>query len=206
MANHVYFHISEPEAEVIDKLVRTWERTVTTNWSGEPIEPYTVTEIVELEEQPFMPNDCTDDTMYDWYMNNVGAKWCHLEDHDFSTLSGYSAWSPPTEMFEHLSVAISNKCGHSVFTRMTYEDEFRNFVGVATCETEMLDGEWIAALDYEEIEGEDINIRFKEEYPDIDIDAEDFDWHGEYETEDGSVYPNEVCDDYVYNFFDRGEW
>ena len=212
MANHVYFNITEHEAEVMDKLVKTEERTVTTNWSGEPIEPYTVREIVELEEQPFMPNDYSDDNSYDWYMNNVGAKWCHLEDHDSCSLSGYSAWSPPTEMFEHLSVAISKECGHSVFTRMTYEDEFRNFVGVATCETEWYVSDdtctpgWVAVLDYEEIEGEDINIRFKEEYPDIDIDAEDFDWHGEYETEDGSVYPNEVCDDYVYNFFDRGEW
>jgi hypothetical protein len=206
MANHVYFNITENEAEVMDKLVKTEEKTVTTNWSGEPIEPYKVTEIVEIEEQPFMPNDYSEDKSWDWYCNNVGAKWCHLEDVDSCSVSGYSAWSPPTPMFEHISVAISKECGHSVNTRMTYEDEFRNFVGVATCETEMHDGEWIACMDYEEIEGEDINIRFKEEYPDIDIEVEDFDWYGEYETEDGFVYPSEVCDDYVCDFFDRGAW
>jgi len=207
MANHVYFNITENEAEVMENLVKTEERTVTTNWSGETIEePYTVREIVELEEQPFMPNDYTEDNSWDWYCSNVGAKWCHLEDHDSCSLSGYSAWSPPIPMFEYLSVAISKECGHSVNTRMTYEDEFRNFVGVATCETEMHDGEWIACVDFEEIEGEDINIRFKENYPEIDIEVEDFDWYGEYETEDGFIYPNEICDDYVYDFFDRGEW
>ena len=74
MANHVYFHILENEVALMDKVIKTQERTVTTNWSGEPIEPYTVREIVEIEEQPFMPNDYTDDNSYQWYCDNVGAK------------------------------------------------------------------------------------------------------------------------------------
>lgn len=206
MANHVYFHILENEVALMDKVIKTQERTVTTNWSGEPIEPYTVREIVEIEEQPFMPNDYTDDNSYQWYCDNVGAKWCHLEDHDATYLQGYSAWSAPVEFFEQVSLAITKECGHSISTRMTYEDEFRNFVGVAQCLTEKGEDGWYCVLDFEEIEGEDINIRFSEMYPDIDIEVEDFDWHGEYEVDGEMIYPAEVCDDLVYEFFDRGEW
>ena len=207
MANNVYWHISEPEAENIGKLVKSNLREITSRYDGTPVEPYMVKEFVELEEQDFMPDDYTDDKSYQWYCDNVGAKWCYIEDADDGSMTGYSAWSAPIPMLEYLAVAISEDCGHSVCVRMTYEDEFRNFVGVAVANTALDDDMWgIDDLDVEEVDGEDINIRFSEMYEDIDIEAEDFDWYGEYEIDGESIYPNEVCDDIVYNFFDNGAW
>ena len=39
---------------------------------------------------------------WNWYVSNVGAKWCHVEDcvyhEDTQILNGYSAWSAPIDM------------------------------------------------------------------------------------------------------------
>ena len=87
---------------------------------------------------------------YDWYCENVGAKWCNIEEVEETQVYGYSAWSPPIEMLGHL--AKYTKTG----LRMTYEDEFRNFIGVAWADEDGL-------TSYEEVEGEELLERFLED-------------------------------------------
>jgi len=125
---------------------------------------------------------------WNWHVDNCGAKWVNLEDSNEYYLSGYSAWSPPIPMIEHLAKFLEQEL------RMTYEDEFRNFIGVAWADDEGLSS-------YEEIDGEDITQEMLDELGWEEL-PEDFDWHEPLEALDGQV-PSEWIDDAVYNWFEN---
>ena len=77
---------------------------------------------------------------------------------------------------------------------MTYEDVFRNFIGVAWADSDGLSN-------YEELEGDDINQELLdelgwEEFP------EDFDWWDSIDELDG-MSGQEYIDDAVYNWFEN---
>ena len=192
MANNVSFYIT-PDSEVdftevfkMQTYTRTWQDS---SWE--------VTEPIELEKQPFMENlgqkwslddgDSWLENGYDWYCENVGAKWCNIEEVDEGLIYGYSAWSPPTEMLGHLAKHMK------IGLRMNYEDEFRNFIGVAWADE---DGDY----SYEEIEGDELVEQLCEELG-IEELPDDFEWFDEYK--DSGIYPSDWMDDAVQNWFDE---
>ena len=111
-------------------------------------------------------------------------------------LSGYAAWSAPVTLVENIAAYIG-KADPSVSITMTYEDEFRGFIGVVVATkdgTETVD----------EMDGSQLEAQMKEHFG-ISVDEElsdDFDWFEELEDVHGVMRePQEVMDDLVYGFF-----
>ena len=190
MANHVSFYITATED--VDFTESFKMHTYTRTWEDSSWE---VTEPIELEKQPFMADLEQEwdkdngwlDNSYDWYCENVGAKWCNVEEVDETQVYGYSAWSPPIEMLGHLAAHMKANL------RMNYEDEFRNFVGVAFANE-------TGNTSFEETDGDDFVEQLCEELG-IDELPDDFEWWEEYE--DSGIVPQEWLDDAVYNWFDE---
>jgi hypothetical protein len=214
MANHVYFNISVEglDEEQWAALFKTEERT-NKDYEGKD---YTFTDLVEIEHQPFMENvdkEFDDDNFlinaYNWYCDNVGAKWCHIEEwENHGYISGYSAWSTPYEMVNNLMEYASNKYQIELSAKMTYEDEFRNFIGVDYFESykDEEDKEYYCSHTEEYVDGNDLN-RVVEEHFDCDLEDEEFNWGDEIKNQYGEMQvPSEFADDVVYEFFETGEW
>ena len=184
MANHVYFDIHFNEVDK-DKVFKT---EVTKQWVVEIETP------VEAYQQPFMANvektldkDGWLEDSYDWHIDNIGAKWVTLDHADETTLSGYSAWSPPLQMLGHFSQFIGQA------TRMTYQDEFRNFIGVAWGDT---DGD----THYEE--HEDVTQLFLDKVG-LEELPEEYDWDEEVKVEGTTSIASELMDDLVYEWLEQ---
>ncbi len=79
--------------------------------------------------------------------------------------------------------------------RMTYEDEFRNFIGVAWADEDGL-------TSYEEVEGEELLERFLEDTGMEELPSE-FDWSEEVKVEGIKHCADEYYDSIVYNWFDE---
>jgi len=207
MANHVYFTISLDgiDDENFNKEVKMEEGT-RKDYDGND---YTYKELVEIEHQPFMSKvekrfdkDGELENSYDWYCNKIGAKWCHLDECQDGYIAGYSAWRQPHELVLNLMEFYANEYNTEVSASMTYEDEFRNFMGKQYYGTVHDDG-WSAwEGDYCETDGTELMEEFKELYPSIDADDEDF-WYREYEVEGEKIRPNEVIDELADNFWSR---
>ena len=48
------------------------------------------------------PNE-TDTESWDWYSNNVGAKWCYVDQLDDNSIEFHSAWSSPVGLIVKLA-------------------------------------------------------------------------------------------------------
>ena len=208
MANHVYFtiQIEGIEDEQFNESIKQ-EKVTRKDYEGNP---YEITEYVEIENQPFMEavNKSFDEdghleNSYDWYCNEIGAKWCHIEECQDGYLSGYSAWRQPHELVINLIEHFANKYDTEVTASMTYEDEFRNFMGKQYYGSDKEGDEgWYAwEGDYYETDGDELLEQFKELYPSIDTEDEDF-WHGEHEVEGEKIYPIEVVDELADKFWE----
>ena len=130
MANHVYNYITVNGTNaVVNQFAEIGKNFTTqresTNWEGEPI---TFTEFKPIEELKFMP-EYDEDEWYDWYCENVGAKWCHIEEWEDDYMNLCSAWSACTEFAGRLTTFLA-ETDPNVQVRHQYEDEFRNFVGI----------------------------------------------------------------------------
>ena len=186
MANNVHFNISiETNSE--DKLKEVLDFAETDNGEMK-------WKTWEAHLFPIYPEPYTDEGWYAWGCDNMGAKWGCIEEADTNQIAGYSAWSPPVPMINHLAKFLGN--GTSI--KMTYEDEFRNFVGV--CEV------WIAGddvdWDFYEAEGSEF-IDCMEEWSGWKTDDPDFEWWEVKLVQGGGHYePQEVIDDMVYGFFE----
>lgn len=210
MANHVHFTIQVEgiEDEQFNESVKTEKRTIK-DWNDNDME---ITEYVEIEEQPFMSRvDKTFDEdgylkdSYSWYCDNVGAKWCHIEECQDGYITGYSAWRQPHELVLNILEYFANKYNTEVNASMTYEDEFRNFMGKQyygsdKCED---DGWYSWEGEYNETDSDALMASFNELYPSIDTEAEDFDYHGEYEVDGEKIYPSEVIDEIADRFWEN---
>ena len=192
MANHVSFYItSDSEVDFTKEFkMHTYTRTYDETHSWE------VTEPLELEKQNFMqaaePEFDEDDYLcdsYSWYCDNVGAKWCNVEDVEETQVYGYSAWSPPTEMLGYLAKHMKTDL------RMNYEDEFRNFIGVAWADDE-------GNTSFDEVDGDELLERFLEDTGMEEL-PENFDWSEEVVVEDAKHCADEYYDSIVYNWFDE---
>ena len=227
MANHVHFtiHIEGIDDELFNKSVKTEKRTIK-DWSDNDME---ITEYLELEYQPFMSNvskefdeDGDLKESYNWYCDNVGAKWCHIEEMQDGYVSGYSAWRQPHELVLNLlefyaceqGVGLKGCLGgdvDNISASMTYEDEFRNFMGKqyygVAFNAEAKEAGEVSDLydayegDYTETDADELMELFRELYPSIDTEAEDFEYHGEYEVKGEKICPSEVLDELADDFW-----
>jgi len=182
MANHVYNYIEVSGTdEVLNKFQEMGKGLITeretTDWEGKPM---SIKEYNGIEELDFMP-EYDEDKWYDWYCENVGAKWCHIEEWDEVYINLCSAWSACISFTERLTRELGKIDPH-VQVRHQYEDEFRNFIGVVVYEG--IDAE---ELLYEEVDDGDLAYLFKEERPEFDHDIDE--WTDEmYEAYDDLVY------------------
>ena len=189
MANHVHNYI-----EIIgnDECIEAFEKSINKilfknehGWIDyKPVE--------DLEFMPKHPRDQEGWLInsYDYYIDNVGAKWAHVEDFESTYITLVSAWSPVSAFVGHL-VQFLYQFDPNVVLKHNYVDEYHQFIGVQRCTS---DGE--ALFDYEEIEWGYIIEHFKD--MGVDIDGSDFDWH-DYNEKLGA-HPNEYLDDYVWQW------
>ena len=63
-----------------------------------------------------------------WYLDNVGSKWCYLEEYDEEGLFGRSAWAAPWEGLHWLADQLG-ELDPELLMNVSYEDEGPNFVG-----------------------------------------------------------------------------
>jgi len=208
MANHVHFTINlegVDENDFNENVVRTKGKRLDYDGNEYEWEDYDY-----IENQPFMDNitktfDENGDLegAYDWYCNNVGAKWCNIEEMEDCYISGYSAWRQPHEMVLNIIEYFAKKYDTEVSASMTYEDEFRNFMGKQyygsdKCED---DGWYAWEGDYNETDGSALVEQFSELYPSINTEDDDF-WYKEYEIDGETIYPNEVIDELADQFWE----
>ena len=186
MANHVNNYITVMGTEEVEKVFDSLGENFTVtiqrpNWEGVNTN---YTEFKGIEELEFMP-EYDEESSYNWYMINVGAKWCHIEEWEGDYMNLCSAWSACTEFTERLTTFLA-KTDPDVEVRHQYEDEFRNFIGVAVYK-----GLEANEILFEEMDDEDLTDLFKHEHPEFDHDAEEM---------TGEMH--EAFDDLVYDWFD----
>jgi len=86
---------------------------------------------------------------YSWTTDQIGPKWCYINDYDDDSFSGYSAWSAP-EMGLVKILEELEKFDPNIITSITYDDEMPNFVGWSVYKgSELEDG---CEDEYEEIQ------------------------------------------------------
>ena len=209
MANHVYFtiHIEGIEDEQFNNSVISEKRT-RNDYEGNP---YEITELVEIEHQPFMSlvgkrldKDGELENSYDWYCEEVGAKWCHIEECQDGYIAGYSAWRQPHELVINIMEFYANTYETEVSASMTYEDEFRNFMGKQYYGTVHDEDGWTAwEGDYSETDGTALCEQFDDLFPSLNSSDDDFEWHDEHEVDGETIYPYEVLDELADQFWER---
>jgi len=210
MANHVYFNLSlEGLTDEQWDLMFKSQKSTRPHWKeGEPDIEYH--ELAEVHEQPFMSRVDREydeegwiSDSYQWYCDNCGAKWVNIEEWENNGyITGYSAWSTPQQMVVNLLEYASNRWKLELTAKMTYEDEFRNFIGIDEFETYEEDGEWYCSFDEDYIDGNELTKMVEEKF-DCDCRDDDFQW-GDY-YKDTDIVPQEWLDDVVYNYFETGE-
>lgn len=207
MANHVYFNIELSLDAGQTELVQKLSNSCKENQGEMQWLTYAV------EKLPIYSTPYNEDDWYSWGCENIGAKWISVEDWNETTISGHSAWSPVIPFVNSLIQYIYNEVGGMPTAKMTYEDEFRNFIGVheAWIDTNVGSGE--VQYDYDEYEGEDLNQLMLEAFDKTNewFESDDFDWWESYPIKmEGHIYkdemwsPQEYCDELVYQYFDIG--
>ena len=195
MANHVYFNIDlsldAGQTALVEKLA---ESCKTKNGEMEWLS-------YEVQELPIYPEPYNEKDWYSWGCYNMGAKWIQVDDFNEHNISGHSAWSPCIPFLENLIRYIYDQVGGMPSAKMTYEDEFRNFIGV--CEV------WIEEdsvnSDFNEVDGAELNETM-EDWSGWDTSSDEFSWWDLTKAKNGEEYePQEVIDEMVYGFFEDGK-
>ena len=195
MANHVHFNINlDLDGGQIALLEDTMKKVETENgemkWKS-----------WTAEELPIYPVSYKEDDWYSWGCENIGAKWIEVDDWNEHYISGHSAWSPCIPFLTNLIQYIYNEVGGMPTAKMTYEDEFRNFIGKCEVWISGDDVDW----DYEEVDGAELNETM-EDWSGWDTDDPDFEWWELTKAKNGEEYePQEVIDEMVYGFFEDGK-
>ena len=147
-------------------------------------------EYAEIQKHPFL-SGYTEDNWYQWGCDNIGAKWAHLDDADEYCARIVSAWSPVQEYVEKLYNHLG-LLDNTVSIRHTYEDEYRNFIGV---------GKWFDN-EFEEanLDTEDLSDVLTNKFS--NVDDEDFDWDYDEKTD---CCPAEWYDDWICEWFSEAE-
>ena len=195
MANHVYFNIDlsldAGQTALVEKLA---ESCKTKNGEMEWLS-------YEVQELPIYPVPYNEKDWYSWGCEQMGAKWIQVDDFNENMISGHSAWSPPIPFLENLIQYIYDQVGGMPSAKMTYEDEFRNFIG--TFEVWIEEGS--VNSDYNEVDGAELNETM-EDWSGWDTSSDEFSWWDLTKAKNGEEYePQEVIDEMVYGFFEDGK-
>ena len=126
MANHVSAYLSV--ISISDEGQKVWDKFVTGK-----LDELRKKEESEWAEVHLMNFIWDNDEDYDRneMCERIGAKWAYATDWDECGVATYSAWSPVGPWAEMIAKEIGKVDPH-VLLRLTYEDEFPNFIGVAT--------------------------------------------------------------------------
>ena len=185
MANHVgtyvnFNRISEAGQKRFEELCQRLD-----GWNTEGAYSFNMYEIFGLEETEGGPGS------YDWNIENVGAKWCYMEDCGDSGFRTESAWSVPWDGINYVMTEI-HKVDPTLFATVVYEDEMPNFVGWATWHDESWDEgrEW---------EWEEMEKHMLETHEDL---REQYNEEDEEYTDEG----RELLWDYTREFIDEVVW
>lgn len=65
---------------------------------------------------------------YSWTTDQIGPKWCYIQEFDEDSFSGYSAWSAPEEGLVKILKELE-QLDPNIITTITYDDEMPNFAG-----------------------------------------------------------------------------
>ena len=63
-----------------------------------------------------------------WYNENIGSKWCYLEEYDNDYFFGKSAWAAPEAGLQWLAEQLA-KLDEDLIMNVSFEDEGPNFAG-----------------------------------------------------------------------------
>ena len=165
MANHVNGYlsirtISEEGQKVWDKIVSDLQEKM---GPGE----------YEVHLGHFIFENFDDDWDFNRMCDEIGAKWAYMTDAEDYGMSMYSAWAPCGEFASTVAQMIG-EVDSSVQLVLTYEDEFPNFVGVATFTKDGLDRD--NSIEWEELR--EIMCNNDEELASL-WSEEDLDWTDE---------------------------
>jgi hypothetical protein len=100
-----------------------------------------------------------------WYNENVGAKWCYLEEYDDDYLFGTSAWAAPEAGLQWLADQLG-ELDPNLLMNVSFEDEGPNFVGWM-----VFDGTELWDVGFEE--DEDVKNIVSRYSPDTNLEDED---------------------------------
>lgn len=153
MANHVtnYIELHSANDAAKDEFKRLFEMG---------IEKDTVSPICEVISETPKPAE-GEEGEYEWFINNVGAKWAYPDDAGDDYASVISAWSPPEEFFDNLCLHLK-KFDEDIKVAMTFDDECLNFVGqfLYNGVRDDFDYEVVECDDFEDV----IGVAFDDEY------------------------------------------
>jgi len=132
---------------------------------------------------------------YSWTTEEIGPKWCYIQDYDEDSFSGYSAWSPPLDGLVKILEELE-KLDPKMITSITYDDEMPNFVGWSVyVGSEMEDG---CEDEYEEIREAVFNEQphLREHW-----DEENDDWATDEDgdTTDAAYEAQDELQEYLYD-------
>lgn len=122
-----------------------------------------------------------------WYMDNVGAKWCYVDDMDEESISTVSAWTCPQIGIENLLKLLEEHDSELIAT-VKYEDEVPNFFGVLVYRGSELYESF--ELEWNEIV-ENLNMKYPKEL------KENWNEDGEEWNEDGTDFFSDIIWEYV---------
>jgi hypothetical protein len=185
MANHVdtyvsFNRISEAGQKRFAELCSRLD-----GWNTKGAYSFNMHEIFGLEESEDGPGT------YSWNIENMGAKWCYMEDCGDDGFRTQSAWSVPFDGIQYILEEIY-KVDHTLVATIVYEDEMPNFVGWATWNNECWDEgrEW---------QWEEMQQHMLDEHEDLRAEwiEDDEDW-----TDTG----RELAWDYTRDFIDEVVW
>lgn len=133
---------------------------------------------------------------YAWTVDNIGPKWCYVEEVGDDYFRTESAWSYPSDGIMWLLNQLA-ELDPNLIASATFEDECLNFFGY-----EVYDAN--SVYEYEELQHEDIVELVKQEHPELnemwDEEEEDFTDEGRdlfYESVYEIVYNK--SDDFITN-------
>jgi len=149
-------------------------------WFGDLVDKMTIPDEERTNYEHFRPVhemfdtwDATesDPETYGWYIDNIGAKWCHITDAYEESIHFESAWGYP----EYLLLRI-HKEAHAidpdVIMSGTYDDEMPNFFGsLVYADGDLWDEEYIGEEAYKNF---DLKFYWDEEEEGAE-EPEDFD-------------------------------
>ena len=145
MANHVYQYLS---IEGNDAAIDEWGRIVDSIKESYPITDRWFEHYPEHFAKELNMPEYDEDKSYDWYIDNIGAKWAHITDLEESYICVTSAWSV-CDVFCNFIAKHLQKFDEDIKIVNYYDDEFYNFTGVMVTERDDI-------MDYDEMSWDEV--------------------------------------------------